>query len=612
MYMKLKITMLIVCLFVQNISAQQLVLSQLPEVPSVIAVDWLSAVKMLNGPARGDGKMAVVVVQGQSFDKAVRVTTIKRPASDWRVQLAVPTNVPVKHGQVMLATFHARAVVPQADSGEAQVNVSFRQAVSPRQTSVRFAASVGSDWQVFHLPFRVNLSKVSRTQEAGKMQVSMNLGFSPQIIEIANLKVQNFSGVIKLEDLSCTQITYEGRELDARWRKEAHSRIRKHRMADLAVTVVDEFDKPVSGAKVHVQMQQHAFGFGSVVNTARLWELTSEPNNSRYKNTFLKLFNMASFEGAMKPKYWGTPRYRSLADRSVAWLTQNHVAIRGHTLVWPEWFRYDDSVKQQYVGKPDELQQYILGHIKTLVGTYAGKVACYDVVNELYLGDEMQTLVGDQALKQWLVATRESDPQAKLYINENRLLSVGAKDTLRLKYYDHLFAQLKQQNAPIDGVGMQGHFGSDLTPPVRMLEVLDHLAKHNLKIQVTEFTVGVMDQQLQADYTRDALTLLFSHPSVNAVTFWGFWEGQMYYKQAALFTKDWKIKPNGKAYQDLVLKQWWTDEQLSTNDKGAIQTRGFQGEYLISVTHQGMLSKQSISLGDKGASIVIHLEENKK
>ncbi len=582
----------------------------LPASHNILEADWLTGLKMSNGPARGDGQMTIVDVQGQPFGKAVRVRTIKRPSSDWRVQILLPTRQTVEHGQVMLATFYARAIEPQADSGEAQVKFQFRQAHPPRQLSVKFVASVGSDWTAFYIPFRVDLSKVPKTQSAGDMNVALNFGFAPQVVEIADLQVLRFDNAVKLEELPSTQITYLGREPDAPWRDEAQKRIEQHRKADLQIKVVDTHGKVIPDVQVHVQMLRHAFGFGSVLNSARLWEITDEPDHSRYKQTFLKLFNMASLEGAMKPKYWHTPRYRDLADRSVQWLADHDIMIRGHTLVWPEWHRYDDSIKQRFDNNPQTLQEYLLAHIQNQVGAYAGKVSCYDVVNELYLGDQMQTLIGDTAVAQWLKATKQADPQAQTYLNDNRLIAAGGNDQPRIDYYEQLFSKLKLQNAPLDGMGMQGHFGSQLTPPTRLLKVLDQLAAHQLKIQVTEFTVNVMDQTLQADYTRDALTVFFSHPAINAVTFWGFWEGQMYYKQASLFDKHWRIKPNGRVYEELVLRQWWTDKELMTGTDGQIKTRGFKGDYQVTATHNGQRIKQIFKLGDAGAVLELRLKDN--
>ena len=53
-----------------------------------------------------------------------------------------------------------------------------------------------------------------------------------------------------------------------------------------------------------------------------------------------------------------------------------------------------------------------------------------------------------------LQAARQADPNAKLYINDYNVEGSGAKSTA----LQNLVKQLKAANAPIDGVGLQGHF----------------------------------------------------------------------------------------------------------------------------------------------------------
>ena len=62
------------------------------------------------------------------------------------------------------------------------------------------------------------------------------------------------------------QVTYEGRDADSQWRNEANTRIEKIRKAPLKVQVVDAQGKPIRGARVRVQQQRHAFGFGNILN----------------------------------------------------------------------------------------------------------------------------------------------------------------------------------------------------------------------------------------------------------------------------------------------------------------------------------------------------------
>ena len=102
--------------------------------------------------------------------------------------------------------------------------------------------------------------------------------------------------------------------------------------------------------------------------------------------------------------------------------------------------------------------------------------------------------------------------------------------------------------------------------PEAVLKSLDQFATFGLPLEVTEFEVTLQDgkdpaqRQYQADYVRDYLTAVFSHPSVRAIILQDFWQpGAWQYEGAsAFFNADWSANPHEKVYEDLVLHQWWT------------------------------------------------------
>jgi hypothetical protein len=96
---------------------------------------------------------------------------------------------------------------------------------------------------------------------------------------------------------------------------------------------------------------------------------------------------------------------------------------------------------------------------------------------------------------------------------------------------------------------------------------------------------------------------------VDSIIMWGFWEGRHWLPNAALFRRDWTIKPNGQAYQDLVFKQWWTNADGKSDNRGAYRTRGFLGDYDISVTApNGQTKTVSAKLVKGGATVAIRLD----
>jgi GH35 family endo-1,4-beta-xylanase len=187
-------------------------------------------------------------------------------------------------------------------------------------------------------------------------------------------------------------------------------------------------------------------------------------------------------------------------------------------------------------------------------------------------------------MKDWLALAKKTDPKAKVFVNEIDVIETGVFPSPAYNNLGKLIQSWQSDNIPIEGVGVQGHFDEgNLTKPEILLKIFDGLAAYKLDIQITEYDLKTTDEQLKADYTRDIMTVAFSHPSTSAFVMWGFWDGAHWKDDAPLFYKDWTLKPAGKAWVDLVQKQWWTNEQGQVDNQGKYSTRGFLGDYKITV-----------------------------
>jgi hypothetical protein len=106
--------------------------------------------------------------------------------------------------------------------------------------------------------------------------------------------------------------------------------------------------------------------------------------------------------------------------------------------------------------------------------------------------------------------------------------------------------------------------------------------------------------------------MLFSHPAVEGIIMWGFWDAAHWKKNAPLFREDWSLKPAGQIYKDLVLEEWRTQNSGPTDGKGVYQTRGFHGRYKITATSQVGSSEKVVELGPPGAKVALQLAAAKK
>jgi endo-1,4-beta-xylanase len=167
---------------------------------------------------------------------------------------------------------------------------------------------------------------------------------------------------------------------------------------------------------------------------------------------------------------------------------------------------------------------------------------------------------------------------------------------------------LVDKGAPLDGIGLQGHFGTSLTGPEDMLKILDRFARFKKTLWITEYDVVIDDAELAGRFTRDFYTTLFSHPAVGGIVMWGFWDGSHWKNNAPLFAKDWSEKPAGRAYRDLVLRRWRTAASGKSDASGTFATRGFFGDYDVVVSSGSRKKMARAALGPGGSNVSVILD----
>ena len=548
-------------------------------------------------------RVAVKPDKGRPFSRAVRVRTLLRPQHDYFLQLIALSTKAVGKGDVCLLRFWLRTVETTHESGEGRARVYFQKAGPDWHKLVDYPASAGKDWKRFDVPF-----VASRAYPAGKAALGVALGYKPQTVELGGIVLLNFGREAKAGDLPRTQRTYPGIEPDAAWRAEAGRRIEEHRKADLTVRVTGADGKPAAGAQVAVRMKKHAFGFGSAV----VLQMIASPGeaNDRYRQHIFELFNRIVNENDLKWPAWAGQWGRSFTkERSLAalkLLREKGYTIRGHCLVWPAW-RHVPKGLVKLKDDPNALRKAVREHIIEATTATKGLVDEWDVMNEPFSNHDLMDVCGKDVMVEWWKTARRVLPRARLYVNDYAILAAGgATDTAHQKHYEETIRYLLDQGAPLGGIGLQSHFRTP-TPPETLWKILDRFAAFKLPMTITEYDFPGDDEQLQAQYTRDFMTAVFAHPGVDAFVMWGFWQGRHWRPDCAMFRKDWSIKPNGRAYKELVFKQWWTSAAGKTDAAGTYKTRGFMGDYEVTVAREGASKTVKVKLRKAGQAVTVPL-----
>jgi endo-1,4-beta-xylanase len=548
--------------------------------------------------------LSYVEVTGQPFGEALRADIKERSGNPWDVQVQLRVGQAVAAGDVLLATFYLRSTSTRAESAEGQTEFVMELAREPWTKSVSHPVRAGHEWRKIHVRFQA-----TQDYAPGEAQIIFRLGYEPQVIEIGGVTVENFEKKLLLSQLPTTKVTYVGMEPDAPWRSAAAERIEKIRKGELTVTVKDRAGKPVPDADVSLSMKRLAFGLGSAVVAQAL--VRASPQTAKYQELVPQLFNMAVFENNLKwPPLagdWGPDWTLDVARKGAQWLNERGIEVRGHVLVWPSFRNLPRSLKA-LEKDPPKLRAAVKQHVKDLATSMRGHLVHWDVLNEPFDNHDLMDLFGEDVMVEWFKEARAADPDALLFINDYAILSGGGGNTAHRDHYERTIRFLIESGAPLDGIGMQGHFGAALTSPEDLLALLDRYARFEKPIWVTEFDMDLDDEELAARYLRDFYTTLFSHPAVGGILMWGFWDEAHWKRNAPLYRQDWSLKPAGQAYRELLLRDFRTEPSGKTDASGSFRTRALFGSYEIAVTRAGQSKTQLVNLTPGVSSVVVSLE----
>ncbi len=546
----------------------------------------------------------------EPFTQTRELSVAAAAANPWDAAVRFNIRQPITQGDSLLLVIWVRGV--SAADGEGYFTHIFEQTASPYDKSLSLAHTPSKEWQQWMIPFQAGL-----TLSAGQGRYQMNLGFQAQKIEIAGLVILNFGTAYTVAQLprSRYHLDYAGHSPDAPWRAEALARIENLRKASLRIQVVDRRGAPVPGATVHIRMKRHSFGFGTALSMGRMLGTTADDEKYRERifnlNGDGKTWSIIVFENALKWPDWEGP-WEGTKEQVVATvkaLRDAGILVRGHNLVWPGWQYLPSDIQANH--NPDYVRNRITEHIPEEAGYpgLKGQIAEWDVLNEpAHLSDLRNLFGGEQIYADWFKLAAQTDPDAKLYINDYSIISNGGKDTVMQARYRSVIDSILSNGGRIDGIGMQGHVDSTLTGPETVYRIFNDFSSYGAAISITEFDALGADEEIMGDYMRDLLIICFSHPRVENFLMWGFWDGAHWHQDAPLFHDDWTLKPSGQAFLQTVFDDWWTDVSAVSNQQGAAEVRGFLGDYEVDVAYEGKTTTQPLSLSKEGLVQTVALD----
>ncbi len=391
------------------------------------------------------------------------------------------------------------------------------------------------------------------------------------------------------------------------WESDANARIESIRKRNAEITVVDSYGAPAPGINVEIEQIKHRFAFGTCIRNSQM-------SNTTYKNFILNHFEWAVCENDTKWKANEPTRDNvnyTNADSIYNWCNSNGIKMRGHCLFWeqvndefPSWV---ESLPYATYPTWSELLGEVDERIDGAVSHFNNKFYNWDVDNEMLTDDFFTSRLGDAGIAHMFQRAKSVDPDGGMFMNEYSGNSFGGYDSGR---YVSRANSLISMGAPIDGLGIQGHLGADLTfyPQQYYDDVLQPLAALELPIWVTEFDASHSNENISADNIEDYFRICFSHPKVEGIIMWGFMQGQMWRGNAYLITSGGALTARGLRYEALM-DEWTTSDSNTTDGSGEVDFRGFHGTYEITLSYPGQTTEiHTIELEPGGTTALYEIE----
>ena len=569
----------------------------------------------------GNQSNSIENISGQDFTLANDVTVNAQGTNPWDAGMVQSNNTTINQSDKVLLVCWLRIL--SGVTNDSKVNI-FVEDASNFDKEIFATVNLTTQWQQFFLPF-----EASKSFLAGELNSGFHLAHDAHQIQIGGFTLINYANNYNLNQLPLDihNDMYGGYEASATWRGPAATRIDQHRKADLTVQVVDHNNNPISNATVDINMQQHEYGFGTAIVNTKVAGNSNQ--DSIYESKITNLdgaghgFNIVVTENALKWRAWeqGWAGTKAESVNTIAWAKANDMEIRGHTVLWPGNARIpSDVVDSLSNGNLAFAKTRIFNHVDNLLN-YSGvkdSITEWDVINEFTLNEDVANafantpgyITGREIYTELITKIKTDHPNVKQYINDYVTIGSGVMNTPNYFQYKNYIQEQSNAGTPFDGVGFQAHIGAEPTSINVVYNILeDFHQSFGMEAKITEYDLSdLVNATTSASYLKDFLTMTFSHPSTDAFLMWGFWDGAHWMGHAPMFNLDWSIKPAGQQFIDLVFDDWWTDESTVTNAQGLTTTRGFKGDYIITVSHNNQTVAANYTLSENG-TIVIQINE---
>jgi GH35 family endo-1,4-beta-xylanase len=361
-----------------------------------------------------------------------------------------------------------------------------------------------------------------------------------------------------------------------------------HRKRDCVIKLVTTEGVPLCGGLIGIAQLRNDFLFGGTIGREGFDTL-----GDGYGESFKSYFDVATPEKEMKWEYVMKCSQKcdpdfSSADFLADWLLEKKISIRGHDLFSnekedriPEWTRSLGTAA---------FKQAMLERIDSAMGHFKGKVALWDIMDEICHGENgslpdsgmLQTKSGDQDIFSWIMdEARKRDSVADFVISDYGLIT-SSDSAAATRFID----KVKPLSSKFDIVGAEAHFGADMDKSSYESKI-NYLAEQlGKRVLLTDVDFS-FDISQAPDKIEELMRTCFANPNVAGISMGGWCQRYMPGSNLTSYFVDSlnSETPAGERWRGLRDTAFKTVTGGNTDiDSGTFQFNGFCGLYHVLIS----------------------------
>lgn len=167
----------------------------------------------------GDAVYQTISVSGQEFNEAVQVEIKKVPSVDSRVNMTIDSPIQLRQDDIILVSFYAKTVTASS-GGDGHIEFLLQHNGDPWTPYVTWPMDIGTEWQRYYIPFTVQTWRAKRgeyyvpppsdgddkTFGAEEVRFRFSLGYHPQKIQFADMRIVNYGTSVTGSQLPATSL----------------------------------------------------------------------------------------------------------------------------------------------------------------------------------------------------------------------------------------------------------------------------------------------------------------------------------------------------------------------------------------------------------------------